>query len=101
SVLRLDCLLEPGSGRELRDPRRGDVNALAGCRVTTLTRAAVCDAELAEAGKDDLAAALERRLNCRQGRVNGVRCVLFAQPGAICDLVHKLGLRHLHPPSRW
>src|SRR5207245_7183942 len=83
-----------GAGRELRHSRRLDVNGLAGRWVATLSRTAVRHAELAESGEDDVTSTPERALDGFQHRVHRTSGVLFAQPGAICNLVDELGLRH-------
>src|SRR5262249_54818679 len=59
-ALPLDCLLELASRRELGDAGRGDLDALAGARIHTLTRGTIGRGELAETREVDLAAALER-----------------------------------------
>src|SRR6202035_1774679 len=97
----LHGLLERVARREFWHPRGSDVDLLAGRWVATFASTTVSDAELAEAGEDGLTAALERVLDGLQSRIDGVSGIFFAQPGAIRDLVDKLGLRHLRPPSRW
>ena len=83
----LDGLLELAAGRELRHPRRGDVNPLGRIpRVHAHPRGAVLRRELPEAGEGDLFAASKRLGDRVEKRVDGfcgvpsVQAALRAQP---------------------
>src|SRR6202011_1040451 len=77
-VLLLDRLLQARTGCELGYPRRGDVDPLACVLVTAFSCAPLRAAELAEAGEDDLAAALESPFNRLQDGIDRVSGFLLA-----------------------
>src|SRR5579884_109886 len=86
----LDRLLQACPGRELRHPRRRYLDSLSGGRIAALARGALGDAELPEAREHDLASTLECVFDRLQHRVDRIRGILLAQPGAIRNLVDEL-----------
>ena len=86
----LDGVLSAEPAREPRHLAGRDLDPLAGLRVHALTRAAIGDGELAEAGEADLSAAAEGLLDDRQDRVDGLAGLLLAEAGLVGDLVDEL-----------
>src|SRR3954470_9563475 len=95
----LQGLLQAGARTELRHARRGDLDRLAGARMDALARAALGDAELAEAREVHLAASLEGVLDGLQKGVDGLAGVSLRQAGRRRDLIHEFRLRHSFLPG--
>src|SRR5204862_6205621 len=90
----VDGLLELRPGAEAWDPRRRDVNRLAGTGMLALAGAALGNVELAEAGEGNLAPATERLLDRLADGVDGLLGLLLGTIGVLRDLIAEFRLRH-------